>query len=143
MGRLRACPLLLPAQGDHGRLVVGGVGRWCPGGRGRHVVGSAAWRGWADGRQGHETGVARHQLAGAGGVLAGALIVNWAALWPGVRDSDHCFGEAVGRFAHERRMRRHADGQLHRLAHAAFGEHRERAIDGIRMSTDHDLAPAS
>ena len=35
----------------------------------------------------------------------------------------HRLGQAVGGLAHQRRMRGHADRELDRLAHAAFGEH--------------------
>ncbi len=46
----------------------------------------------------------------------------------------------VGRLAHQRRMRRHADGQLDGLARAALGQPRERRVDRLHMATDDDLA---
>ncbi len=52
----------------------------------------------------------------------------------------HRFGQAVGGFAHQRRVRRHADRELHRLAHAALGQQRDRAIDRRGVAADHDLA---
>ncbi len=51
----------------------------------------------------------------------------------------HGLGQPVGGVAHQRRMRRHAHRQLDRLAHATFGQHRQRGIDRSRMATDHDL----